>query len=41
MEQTFASFDEADRFFNRYDEAWLVRDDTFVNYLMEQIRSTK
>lgn len=41
LEQTFTSFEEAERFLKRNYEAWLVRDDAFVNYLMEQIRSNK
>ena len=38
LEQSFASFEEAESFLKRNYEAWLVRDDAFVNYLMEQMR---
>ncbi|MCG7345658.1 oligoribonuclease [Sporosarcina sp. ACRSL] len=41
LEQTFTSFEEAERFLKRNYEAWLVRDDAFVNYLIEQIRVNK
>ena len=41
LEQNFTSFEDAERFLKRNYEAWLVRDDAFVNYLMEQIRSNK
>ena len=40
-EQTFTSFEEAESFLKRNYEAWLVRDDAFVDYLMEQIRYNK
>nr|WP_285853362.1 oligoribonuclease [Sporosarcina luteola] len=39
LEQTFTSFEEAERFLKRKYEAWLVRDDAFVDYLMEQVRN--
>ncbi|WP_252504222.1 DHH family phosphoesterase [Sporosarcina sp. Marseille-Q4943] len=39
IDQPFASFEEAERFLKRNYEAWLVRDDAFVNYLIEQIRN--
>ncbi|MGG0670575.1 oligoribonuclease [Lederbergia citrisecunda] len=38
LEQTFACFEEGESFLKRNYEAWLVRDDAFVGYLMEQIR---
>nr|WP_285852040.1 oligoribonuclease [Sporosarcina luteola] len=41
LEQTFTSFEEAERFLKRNYEAWLVRDDAFVNYLMEEIKSNQ
>ncbi|MBS4202167.1 oligoribonuclease [Bacillus sp. FJAT-49732] len=41
MDQTFSSFDEAETFLKRNYEAWLVRDDTFVNYLMEEVKSMR
>lgn len=41
LEQTFASFEDGERFLKRNYEAWLVRDDAFVNYLMEQIQRDK
>lgn len=41
VEQTFTSFEEAERFLKRNHEAWLVRDDAFVDYLMEQVKASK
>jgi len=41
MDQTFSSFDEAETFLKRNYGAWLVRDDTFVNYLMEEVKSVR
>lgn len=41
LEQTFTSFEEAESFLKRNYEAWLVRDDAFVNYLMDQVRNDK
>ncbi|WP_432361018.1 DHH family phosphoesterase [Sporosarcina sp. UB5] len=41
LEATFSSFEEAERFLKRTYEAWLVRDDAFVNYLMEQVSSSE
>lgn len=35
MEKTFLNFDEAENFVKKNYEAWLVRDDTFVQYLMD------
>jgi len=41
MDQTFSSFDQAETFLKRNYGAWLVRDDTFVNYLMEEVKSVR
>lgn len=41
MDQTFASFEEGERFLKRNFEAWLERDEAFVGYLMEEIKKTK
>lgn len=38
MEQTFTSFEEAEQFLKRNYEAWLVRDDHFVEYLMNEVK---
>ncbi|MBU8880871.1 oligoribonuclease [Bacillus sp. FJAT-29790] len=38
MERTFTSFEEGESFLKRNYAAWLVRDDTFVSYLMEEVR---
>lgn len=38
MEHTFTSFDECERFLKRNFEAWLVRDDLFVEYLMHEVQ---
>lgn len=37
MEQTFTSFEEGEKFLRRKYEAWLVRDDEFVGYLMDLV----
>lgn len=39
IDQTFSSFADAENFLKRNEEAWLVRDDAFVSYLMEKIGS--
>ena len=41
MERIFTSFEEGESFLKRNYEAWLVRDDAFVNYLMDQVRNNK
>ncbi|MBS4204159.1 DHH family phosphoesterase [Lederbergia citrea] len=41
MERTFSSFDKAEKFLKRNYAAWLVRDDAFVNYLMEELRNAR
>ena len=38
IEQTFASFDEGERYLKRNYEAALVRDDLFVDYLMSEVK---
>ena len=38
IDETFTSFDEGERFLKRTFEAWLVRDDAFVSYLMEMVK---
>jgi uncharacterized protein len=38
LEQTFSSFEEAEKFIKRYYEAWLEKDETFVNYLMDEVK---
>ncbi|CAM4078690.1 DHH family phosphoesterase [Lederbergia lenta] len=38
MDLTFTSFDEAEGHLKRNDTAWLVRDEVFVNYLMDEIK---
>ena len=38
LEQTFTSFEEGESFLKRNYEVWLVRDDAFVNYLMDQVK---
>lgn len=37
FEQTFMSFFEAEKYLKRKEAAWLVRDEIFVKYLIEQI----
>ena len=41
IDQTFGSFEEGERFLKRKFEAWLVRDDIFVEYLMKEIKKGK
>lgn len=38
LEETFKNFNEGERFLKRNYEAWLVRDDLFVEYLMGEVR---
>ena len=38
MKQTFTSFEEGEKFLKRNYAAWLVRDDAFVNYLLEEVK---
>ncbi|MFJ7973452.1 DHH family phosphoesterase [Psychrobacillus sp. NPDC096389] len=38
MEQTFTNFEEAEQFLKRNYEAWLVRDEHFVEYLMNEVK---
>lgn len=37
LTQSFASFNEAEWFLKRNKQAWLVRDDLFVDYLMREV----
>jgi len=37
LTQSFASFNEAEWFLKRNNQAWLVRDDLFVDYLMREV----
>ncbi|MDI2588405.1 oligoribonuclease [Psychrobacillus sp. NEAU-3TGS] len=41
MEQIFTSFEESEQFLKRNYEAWLVRDDQFVEYLMNEVKHDK
>lgn len=41
MEKTFATFEEGESFLKRNFEAWLVRDDVFVSYLIDVVRKLK
>lgn len=38
IEQAFTSFEEGEQFLKRNYEAWLVRDDQFVEYLMNELK---
>jgi oligoribonuclease NrnB/cAMP/cGMP phosphodiesterase (DHH superfamily) len=38
LEQTFTSFDEGEKYLKRIYQAWLVRDDKFVEYLMQKVK---
>ncbi|AIF44845.1 DHH family phosphoesterase [Virgibacillus sp. SK37] len=37
----FSSFEEGEKFLKRQKEAWLVRDELFVQYLMEEVKKDK
>ena len=41
LEQTFGDFGEGERFLKREYGAWLVRDEEFVDYLMEQAKENR
>lgn len=41
MQQTFPSFDEGEKFIKRNYMAWLVRDDAFVSFLMDQLSANR
>jgi len=41
IDQDFKSFDEGEKFLKRKYAAWLVRDDAFVNYLMDVSKERK
>jgi uncharacterized protein len=41
LEQIFDSFQEAERFLKRKHQAWLVRDEVFVRYLMDQVKQDR
>lgn len=41
LEETFPSHEDAERFIKRQHQAWLVRDELFVKYLMEHMQFTK
>jgi hypothetical protein len=39
--QHFSSFEEAERYVKREYAAWLVRDETYVSFLMEHMAARK
>jgi uncharacterized protein len=41
LEQIFDSFQDAERFLKRKHQAWLVRDEIFVRYLMDQVKQDR
>lgn len=41
MDETFTSFREGENYLKRNHSAWLVRDEIFVQYLMDYMRKTK
>ncbi|MEQ2528657.1 oligoribonuclease [Robertmurraya yapensis] len=41
LDKTFTSFAEAEKFLKRTEAAWLVKDDQFVNYLIDEIKKLK
>jgi uncharacterized protein len=41
LEQSFESFEEGESYLKRYYEAWLVKDDDFVQFLMKEVRENK
>ncbi|XKO54105.1 DHH family phosphoesterase [Lysinibacillus fusiformis] len=41
LEQTYRSFEDAEWYVKRFYQAWLVRDDLFVDYLMEEVNRVR
>lgn len=41
IEKSFPSFAEGEKYLKRTEAAWLVRDDQFVNYLIDEIKTLK
>lgn len=41
LEHTFMSFKDAEWYVKRYYRAWLVRDDLFVDYLMQEVNKVR
>ena len=41
MDQVFSSFEEAEIFIKRKYQAWLDRDEGFVNYLINEVNKVK
>lgn len=41
LEQTYRSFEDAEWYVKRFYQAWLVRDDLFVDYLMEEVNKVR
>lgn len=41
IEQTFSSFEEGEKFLKREYTVWLVKDDDFVSYLMDEVKMVK
>jgi oligoribonuclease NrnB/cAMP/cGMP phosphodiesterase (DHH superfamily) len=41
MDHIFPNFEEGENFIKRYYSAWLVRDDAFVNYLINAVKRAK
>jgi uncharacterized protein len=41
LEQSFESFEDGESYLKRYYEAWLVKDDDFVQFLMKEVRENK
>ena len=41
LEQIFSSYNEAEWFLKRNYQAWLVRDDVFVDYLMQEANKVR
>ena len=40
-EERFESFEEGEKFLKRNYEAWLVRDEAFVHFLIEEVKKWK
>ncbi|MUK90424.1 oligoribonuclease [Ornithinibacillus sp. L9] len=41
LEQSYTSFEEAEKYLKRNFQAWLARDDVFVHYLMNEVKKQK